>query len=78
MAAETLNALAQGGAVLMMFVFLILLWRELVRSRKECEARIDKMQGIQTSNVSKIARLEGQIEILTRATIDFKSEKKLG
>lgn len=68
--ADILTALNAGGFPLMLFIFIFLLWRELVRSRAACESRIDIMQRQQVENVGKIATLEGQITMLSRATFE--------
>lgn len=67
---DILNALSNGGISLMLFVMVWFLWRELIRSRKECEARLDHLSTQQIVNVTKIATLNGQIEMLTRATFE--------
>lgn len=71
--AQILKVLSDGGFGIIEFVIIWFLWRELIRSRKECEQQISRMQRQQVSSVAKIAKLEGQIETITRATIDFKS-----
>jgi len=75
--ADILNALNAGGFPLMLFIMIFLLWRELVRSRAACEGRIDQMQQQQVLNVTKIATLEGQIQMLSRATIERSSQNYL-
>ncbi len=70
--AQILKVLSDGGLGIIEFVIIWFLWRELIRSRKECEQQISRMQRQQVANVAKIAKLEGQIETITRATIDFK------
>lgn len=68
--ADILKALNDGGFPLMLFIMIYLLWRELVRSRAACEGRIDEMQKQQVLNVTKIATLEGQLQMISHATFD--------
>lgn len=74
--AEILNALGNGGFALIQFVMIYFLWRELVRSRMQCEGQMDELRTQQMRNVSKIARLEAQTELLISLRNDFKSEKQ--
>jgi ABC-type nickel/cobalt efflux system permease component RcnA len=73
--ADILNALGNGGFALILFVCLWFVWRELTRSRIECEGQIKELRDQQMRNVSKIARLEAQTELLISLKNDLKSEK---
>lgn len=73
--AQILEALGNGGFAVIQFVMIYLLWTELVRSRKQCEGQIAELRDQQMRNVSKIARLEAQTELLISLKSHSSSEK---
>lgn len=72
--AGVIRAIGDGGIAIIELVIIWFLWRELTRSRKECEGQLTELRRRQVSNVSRLAKLEGKLEVFERATINYSFE----
>jgi hypothetical protein len=60
---ELVNAVNQGGISVLLFVVLIFLWAEFVRSRKICERQLESHQRQIIINIKDIAQLKSDLAI---------------
>jgi len=70
--AEILKALGDGGFAVILFAIIALLWRELVMRDSRHDIQMTDLRDQQMRNVSKIARLEAQIELLISLRGDYR------
>lgn len=73
--ADIINAIGNGGFAIILFIIIWLQWRESIRVSVEHHSEMQDLRDQQMRNVSKIARLEAQIELLMALRTDLKSSK---